>query len=245
MGMLLEQGVHSIILTSGTLAPLRPLITELGLRVDIRLENPHVVSKKQICVKIISNGPDGEPLNSSYQNRDNQNYIMSLGMTISNVARMVPHGMLIFFPSYPVMAKCQEEWQKSELWSSINQLKKVYVEPRTKDAFALCMREYYDRVKDPSCKGAIFMAVCRGKVSEGLDFADINGRAVLVTGLPFPPMKDPRVILKKNYMNMLHSRDKEVFLFYFINIFIEFILHFFKTCTVVLKNRYEKVFMKI
>ena len=26
------------------------------------------------------------------------------------------------------------------------------------------------------------MAVCRGKVAEGLDFADNNGRAVLITG---------------------------------------------------------------
>lgn len=52
------------------------------------------------------------------------------------------------------------------------------------------MNEYCEKIKDPSCKGAIFMAVCRGKVSEGLDFANANGRAVLITGLPFPPLKD-------------------------------------------------------
>ena len=32
--------------------------------------------------------------------------------------------------------------------------------------------------------GALFMAVCRGKVSEGLDFADNNARAVItVSGI--------------------------------------------------------------
>ena len=31
------------------------------------------------------------------------------------------------------------------------------------------------------------------KVSEGLDFADANGRAVIVTGIPFPPKLDPKV----------------------------------------------------
>ena len=41
------------------------------------------------------------------------------------------------------------------------------------------------------------MAVCRGKVAEGLDFADDNGRAVLITGLPYPPFKDARVELKR------------------------------------------------
>lgn len=31
------------------------------------------------------------------------------------------------------------------------------------------------------------------QVSEGLDFADINGRAVVITGLPFPPKMDAKV----------------------------------------------------
>ena len=59
--------------------------------------------------------------------------------------------------------------------------------------------EYYARVKEPS--GACFMAVCRGKVAEGLDFADENGRAVLITGLPYPPLKDARVELKRQFLD--------------------------------------------
>ena len=45
------------------------------------------------------------------------------------------------------------------------------------------------------------MAVCRGKVAEGLDFADDNGRAVLITGLPYPPFKDARVELKRQFLD--------------------------------------------
>ena len=41
------------------------------------------------------------------------------------------------------------------------------------------------------------------QVSEGLDFADMNGRAVVLTGLPFPPMKDARVILKMQHLDSL------------------------------------------
>lgn len=44
-------------------------------------------------------------------------------------------------------------------------------------------------------------AVCRGKISEGIDFADDNGRAVIVTGLPFPLYTDPKVILKRRYLD--------------------------------------------
>lgn len=37
----------------------------------------------------------------------------------------------------------------------------------------------------------------RGKVSEGLDFADAAGRAVVITGIPFAPLADAKVMLKR------------------------------------------------
>jgi hypothetical protein len=47
--------------------------------------------------------------------------------------------------------------------------------------------------------GAVFFAVCRGKVSEGLDFADANARAVVAVGIPYPSVRDPQVNLKRRY----------------------------------------------
>jgi len=38
-------------------------------------------------------------------------------------------------------------------------------------------------------------------VSEGIDFADDLGRAVIITGLPFPAFKDPKVELKRAYLD--------------------------------------------
>lgn len=35
------------------------------------------------------------------------------------------------------------------------------------------------------CNGALFLAVCRGKVSEGLDFADNNARAVITVSIMY------------------------------------------------------------
>lgn len=209
MKQLLDQNVRSIILTSGTLAPLTPLISELGIPIGVQLENPHIVKSNQICVKIIGQGPDGTPLNSNYQNRDNPKYISSLGRTILSFSRVIPDGLLVFFPSYPIMAKCQEMWQSEGIWSSINNIKPIFVEPQRKDTFNTIINDYYSKISDPSTKGACFMAVCRGKVSEGLDFADMNGRAVIITGLPFPPLKDPRIVLKKKYLEELRVKNKE------------------------------------
>ena len=47
--------------------------------------------------------------------------------------------------------------------------------------------------------GALMLAVCRGKVSEGLDFTDNNARAVICVGIPFPNFKDTQVELKRAY----------------------------------------------
>ncbi|KAJ8970779.1 hypothetical protein NQ317_003493 [Molorchus minor] len=179
MDMLMDKGLRCLILTSGTLAPLRPLISELGLNVQVRLENPHVVKGDQICVKIISSGPDSEILNSNYQNRDNPKYLSSLGRSVLNLCRVIPNGLLIFFPSYPTMAKCEEHWRETGLWGNICQIKPILTEPKDKHAFSNAMTDYYSKIGDPTLKGAIFMGVCRGKLSEGLDFADANGRAFL------------------------------------------------------------------
>jgi len=47
--------------------------------------------------------------------------------------------------------------------------------------------------------GAIFLAVSRGKASEGLDFADDFCRTVVSVGLPLPPYFDPNVVSKRKY----------------------------------------------
>ena len=69
MEQLLNTHVRSIILTSGTLAPLPPLIAELAIPVAQHLENPHIVKQSQVYVKIIGSGPDREQLISNYANR--------------------------------------------------------------------------------------------------------------------------------------------------------------------------------
>lgn len=43
------------------------------------------------------------------------------------------------------------------------------------------------------------MAVCRGKVSEGLDFADDNARAVITIGIPYPNVSGLEVKQKRQY----------------------------------------------
>ena len=49
---------------------------------------------------------------------------------------------------------------------------------------------YYQSIfkpkKNDKSTGAILMGVCRGRISEGLDFSDNAARCVMVIGIPYP-----------------------------------------------------------
>lgn len=110
------------------------------------------------------------------------------------------------------MNTCVNFWKcKEELWSQINNEKCVFEEPRDgpKEKFQTTMKQYYAAIDNPTGKGAIFMAVMGGKVSEGLDFADKYGRAVIITGIPFAPCFDPKITLKQKYLDDIRSEDRE------------------------------------
>lgn len=60
---------------------------------------------------------------SIFSYRNDPKYIASLGRTVFNFSCIVPHGLLIFFPSYPIMTKCRDEWQRMGLWTQITERK--------------------------------------------------------------------------------------------------------------------------
>ncbi|KAK1434107.1 hypothetical protein QVD17_11025 [Tagetes erecta] len=204
-----KKDVGSIILTSGTLSPMDSFAEELKLKFPIRLENPHVISDNQLWAGIVPAGPSGHPFNSSYRTRDTADYKLSLGNSIVNFARIVPDGLLVFFPSYYLLNLCIDYWKNmngtstnsSTIWERICKHKLPVVEPKQSSLFPQAIDDYMAKLRDPSINGAVFFAVCRGKVSEGLDFADQAGRAVIVTGIPFALWNDPKVRLKREFLD--------------------------------------------
>ncbi|XP_021085448.1 regulator of telomere elongation helicase 1 isoform X3 [Mesocricetus auratus] len=207
MRELVCQGVRTLILTSGTLAPLSSFALEMQIPFPVCLENPHIIDRNQLWVGVIPRGPDGVQLSSAYDKRFSEECLSSLGKALGNIARVVPHGLLVFFPSYPVMEKSLEFWRAQDLAKRVETLKPLFVEPRNKGSFSEVIDAYYQRVASPGSNGATFLAVCRGKASEGLDFSDMNGRGVIVTGLPYPPRMDPRVVLKMQFLDELRGRS--------------------------------------
>ncbi|XP_059189945.1 regulator of telomere elongation helicase 1 [Centropristis striata] len=204
---LVRQGVRCIILTSGTLSPLSSFTSEMRIPFPVSLENGHVIERDQIFVGIIERGPDEVRLSSAFDRRFLPENMSSLGNTVANLSRVVPHGLLVFFPSFPLMTKTLDFWRANGHADRIENVKPIFVEPKGKGTFTEVIDGYYNKVNDPTSKGGSFFAVCRGKASEGLDFANTFGRGVIITGLPFPPRMDPRVILKMQFLDEM-SRKK-------------------------------------
>jgi regulator of telomere elongation helicase 1 len=181
----------------------------MGIPFHNRLENKHVISSSQIYVTVLDKGPAGHVLSSAYELRDSKKYIQDLGNSIANLAKAVPDGMLVFFTSYGALAKSMSEWKVQQslgatVWDRINREKQIFSESKDKGEFKDSIAAYESAVS--AGKGGIFLAVCRGKASEGLDFADKKARAVLICGIPFPFAKDPKVLLKKKILDETRGR---------------------------------------
>ena len=191
----------SVILTSGTLSPFSSFQQELKLEFPYMLENPHVISNEQINISIVKRGINSSNFNFNYQNKNNMEMINDLGSTLESVAGTVPDGILVFFPSYRIMETTRDEWCKSGIFDKIHKRKPVYMEPKNSLEYQPIMNQYYQTIFEEESKGAILMGVCRGRISEGLDFSDKAARCVIVVGIPYPQVTDPKIILKKSYLD--------------------------------------------
>ena len=100
-------------MTSGTLTPFNSFQSELKLIFPHVLENPHVIKNEQVNISIVKRSQNGINFNFNYQNKDNKEMLDDLGRTFASIAKHVPGGMLIFFPSYRLLENVYEQWEKS------------------------------------------------------------------------------------------------------------------------------------
>ncbi|XP_053223649.1 Fanconi anemia group J protein isoform X1 [Podarcis raffonei] len=202
--------VRSVVLTSGTLSPMDSFSSELGVKFSIQLEANHVIRNSQVWVGTVGAGPKGRSLCATFQHAETFDFQDEVGELLLSVCQTIGQGVLCFVPSYKMLDKLKDRWLHTGLWEKLELIKTVIVEPKggNKADFDELLQVYYDAIKFKEGKdGALLIAVCRGKVSEGLDFSDDNARAVVTIGIPFPNVKDLQVELKRKY-NDLHSKDR-------------------------------------
>jgi|Transcript_105145 fanconi anemia group J protein len=73
---------------------------------------------------------NGSSLLTNYESQDSTRYQDGVGAVLYKMAQVVPGGVLVFFPSYSLMAKLKIRWESTGLLKRIDQRKKVFEEPR-------------------------------------------------------------------------------------------------------------------
>lgn len=186
-----------VVLASGTLSPMDSFETELGVAFPRRLVNSHVVPPENVWVGLVANGPTGTDLRGDYASSSSVSYQDEVGRCLASVCETVPGGILCFFSSYANAGRMTERWRRVGLWSRVERFKTIVTEDRNGGADSI--RRYRRAVAENPKGGAIYLAVFRGKASEGLDFKDDDARAVVSVGIPFPNYADEAIKLKRAF----------------------------------------------
>eukprot|EP01016_Furgasonia_blochmanni_P020715 TRINITY_DN2311_c0_g2_i1.p1 TRINITY_DN2311_c0_g2~~TRINITY_DN2311_c0_g2_i1.p1 ORF type:complete len:931 (+),score=84.02 TRINITY_DN2311_c0_g2_i1:88-2880(+) len=192
---------RSIILTSGTLVPFDIFKKEIGVEFQKPLVNPYVIDpKKQLVASLITGCRDRHPLNFAFKNTKIEASDLEVGNMLIEIARIVPNGILVYFPSRDALDRCRGAWERENIIIEIEKHKLLYQEPRNKKDHERVVKSYRS---DAQNHGAILLAVCRGKSSEGVNFANEDARAVIIVGTPFLNPLDKRVKAKMNKLGSL------------------------------------------
>ncbi|KAJ3041414.1 DEAD H (Asp-Glu-Ala-Asp His) box helicase 11 [Rhizophlyctis rosea] len=215
------QEARAVILAGGTMGP----VSQLKLELFPSLPNErfthfscdHVIPQTSLLTLAVQCGPGGHQFKFNYENRNSADMINDAGKALAKFCDVIPDGIVCFFPSFDYMDKVQRTWrnhvvgkgkgtQGASVWNEINSKKEIFVESKIRDGDSVLARYTHKvttstgRGKPDEKTGAILFAVVGGKLSEGINFSDHLGRAVVMFGLPYPPKNSPEVQEKLNFI---------------------------------------------
>lgn len=195
----LGEKCRSLILTSGTLSPVSSYALELGIPFGHTVEANHVIATHQLWAGVVPSSPSGMNLACTFSNLSKPEFQVQLGLSIIELVKAIPNGCLVFVPSYSWLERLVEVWKTdSNVWNELKKHKDLFVEPSSSaaakkngngdDGNLERLIHRFDRAA-LSPAGALMFCVYRGKMSEGIDFANEKARGVICVGIPYPNVK--------------------------------------------------------
>ncbi|EEQ90245.2 chromosome transmission fidelity protein 1 [Blastomyces dermatitidis ER-3] len=194
------EDARAVILAGGTMSPMDDYVEHLFpyLNAD-RLKTfsyGHVIPPDNLTAIPVSKGAFNTEFDFTYGKRNDENMIIDLGRTIAALCRVIPDGVVVFFPSYDYLNQVLVIWKKqapntrSNIIDSIEKSKVVFHESQDKTTnIDGLLQDYSSAINGGSRGGALLLSVMGGKLSEGINFSDKLGRGVIVVGLPFPNIR--------------------------------------------------------
>ncbi|CAG7837477.1 unnamed protein product [Allacma fusca] len=205
---------RSVIITSGTLSPMKSLSTQLGIPFHRQRSECHIVETSRLFAKLINkyDGRSNHPLELTFSYKENSMEWMSiqrqLGKIITDICRTVPKGVIVFVSPQTNVSKMIDTWKKNGCWKAIKENKKIKVE--RKGMTSTEVKELLDGYRESALNGgAILFAYMRGKFSETIDLKDVHSRALVTIGIPFLPKEDLFIENKIKYQDRRFNSNRE------------------------------------
>ncbi|XP_072408554.1 ATP-dependent DNA helicase DDX11 isoform X1 [Chiloscyllium punctatum] len=219
--LLLNPAVHfaevvkecrAVVIAGGTMQPVEEFKDQLllasGVSADRLLEFScdHVIPPGNILPVILCSGPSGQQLEFTFQKRDKTQLLDECGRVLVNLCKVVPGGIVCFFPSYEYEKRVYTHWEKTGLLTQLEARKKIFQEPKKASQVEQVLSEYSMCIQHSSrspglVAGGLLFSVVGGKMSEGINFSDDLGRCVVMVGMPFPNINSPELQEKMVYLD--------------------------------------------
>ncbi|WFD35322.1 RNA helicase [Malassezia cuniculi] len=190
----LVENARSVILAGGTMEPMsefRDILLQDKERY-VSFSCGHIVPQDNILATVVEQGPRGIQFEFGYEAWRNTQLLDELSNAVSNYCNIIPHGVVVFFPSYASMGTTLDRWKQNGALERIAKRKQIFSEPKHTHQVDKVLTAYGAAVASPSPsspRGAILFAVVGGKLSEGINFSDDLARCVMMIGMPFPNIK--------------------------------------------------------
>ncbi|KAF9317665.1 DNA-dependent ATPase of the nucleotide excision repair factor 4 complex [Podila horticola] len=173
----------SVIITSGTLSPLDMYPKILDFKATVQESYPMTLTRNCFLPMVITRGSDQVAISSKFEVRNDPAVVRNFGNILIEFGKVVPDGIVAFFPSYLYMESIIAMWHEMGMLTEAWKSKLIFVETPDAAETSIALDNY--RRACENGRGAILLAVARGKVSEGIDFDHHYGRAVVMFGIPF------------------------------------------------------------
>ena len=202
---------NTVVLTSGTLSPLSIYPKLLNLSRVVTSEALSVSLARE-CIRpmVVTRANDQTLLSSKFDLRNDADVIRGYGQLLEELAHTVPDGLVGFFTSKMYIRNVVQVWFESGILTRLSQQRPVFFETEDVVETTVALANY--RTACDQGRGAIFLAVARGKVSEGIDFDRHYGRCVVLFGVPYQFTLSRRLRARLEYLKDTHGIQEQEFL---------------------------------
>ncbi|KAF8636708.1 hypothetical protein AX17_003511 [Amanita inopinata Kibby_2008] len=173
----------SVVITSGTISPLDMYPKMLQFTPVVQETYPMTLTRNAFLPLVITRGSDQVAISSRFEVRNDPAVVRNFGSILVEYSKIVPDGIVAFFPSYLYMESIVAAWNDMGILNEVWKNKLIFVETPDANETSIALENY--RKACDNGRGAVLLSVARGKVSEGIDFDHNYGRAVIMFGVPY------------------------------------------------------------